>query len=62
MQYGNCLQGGQGVCVSPLKIVTSPDNSFLPGAPGAGRTTQVRGAVDPGVGGPQGRPVAGGRP
>jgi hypothetical protein len=31
VQYGNCLQGGQGVCVSPLRIVTSPDNSFLPG-------------------------------
>jgi hypothetical protein len=44
VQYGNCLQGGQGVCVSPLKIVTSPDNSFIPGGPGAGRTTRVRGA------------------
>jgi hypothetical protein len=43
VQYGNCLQGGQGVCVSPLRVVTSPDNSFLPGASAAGRTTQVRG-------------------
>jgi hypothetical protein len=32
VQYGNCLQGGQGTCVAPLRIVTSPDNSFLPGA------------------------------
>jgi hypothetical protein len=44
VQYGNCVQGGQGVCVSPLKIVTSPDNSFLPGGPEAGRSTRVRGA------------------
>jgi hypothetical protein len=44
VQYGNCLQGGQGVCVSPLKLVTSPDNSFLPGGPGAGHTSRIRGA------------------
>ena len=31
VQYGNCLEGGQSVCVTPLKIVTSPDNSFVPG-------------------------------
>ena len=31
VQYGNCLQGGQGTCVPPLRVVTSPDNSFLPG-------------------------------
>jgi hypothetical protein len=43
VQYGNCLQGGQGVCVTPLKIITSPDNSFLPGS-GAGRASRVRGA------------------
>ena len=30
-QYGNCVQGGQGYCVPPLRIVTSPDNGFLPG-------------------------------
>ncbi|HEV7584912.1 MAG TPA: hypothetical protein VGO14_03940 [Solirubrobacteraceae bacterium] len=44
VQYGNCLQGGQGVCVSPLKIVTSPDNSFLPGGSQPARTVQLRGA------------------
>jgi hypothetical protein len=43
VQYGNCLQGGQGTCVPPLRIVTSPDNSFLPGDPGPRRTTLVRG-------------------
>ena len=42
VQYGNCLQGGQGTCVAPLKIVTSPDNSFLPGAGGAHLGTVVR--------------------
>jgi hypothetical protein len=36
IQYGNCLLGGESVCVTPLQIVTSPDNSFLPG----GGTTQ----------------------
>jgi hypothetical protein len=43
VQYGNCLQGGQGVCVSPLRIVTSPDNSFVPGGRGQQATTLVRG-------------------
>jgi hypothetical protein len=31
VQYGDCLEGGQSTCVPPLKIVTSPDNSFVPG-------------------------------
>jgi hypothetical protein len=43
VQYGNCLQGGQGVCVSPLRIVTTPDNSFVPGGPAQSDTTPVRG-------------------
>jgi hypothetical protein len=45
VEYGNCLQGGQGACVPPLRIVSSPDNSFLPGglAPATQRT--VRGAM-----------------
>jgi hypothetical protein len=43
VQYGNCLQGGQGVCVSPLRIVTTPDNSFVPGGPAQPETTLVRG-------------------
>jgi hypothetical protein len=30
VQYGTCLVGGQGTCVPPLRVVTSPDNSFLP--------------------------------
>lgn len=31
MDYGDCSVGGQYTCVTPLTIVTSPDNSFLPG-------------------------------
>ncbi len=31
IQYGNCLEGGQSTCVPPLKVITSPDNSFIPG-------------------------------
>lgn len=29
--YGDCLEGGQATCVTPLTIVTSPDNGFVPG-------------------------------
>jgi hypothetical protein len=44
IQYGDCLQGGQGTCVPPLRVVTSPDNSFLPGGASAPRrTASVRG-------------------
>jgi hypothetical protein len=41
--YGSCVKGGQGTCVTPVLIVTSPDNSFVPGG-GRGRPhTAVRG-------------------
>jgi hypothetical protein len=43
IQYGNCLVGGQSVCVTPLQIVTSPDNSFLPGGDAAQSTVLIRG-------------------
>jgi hypothetical protein len=43
VQYGNCLEGGQGTCVAPLRIVTSPDNGFLPGGSGPGDATLMRG-------------------
>lgn len=43
VQYGDCLEGGQGTCVPPLRVVTSPDNSFLPGGSTPRRTTRVRG-------------------
>jgi hypothetical protein len=43
LQYGNCLEGGQGTCVSPLRIITSADNSFLPVGDTARRSDNVRG-------------------
>jgi hypothetical protein len=44
IQYGDCLEGGQSTCVPPLKIVTSPDNSFVPGQTSpTRRTALVRG-------------------
>jgi len=45
VQYGNCLQGGQSTCVAPLRVVTSPDNSFLPGATAPHLTTSIRGVT-----------------
>ena len=44
-QYGDCLEGGQGTCVAPLRVVTSPDNSFLPGGSTSRRTARVRGVA-----------------
>jgi hypothetical protein len=29
--YGNCVEGGQSTCVPPLEVITSADNSFVPG-------------------------------
>jgi hypothetical protein len=43
VHYGNCLAGGQGACVTPLLVVTSPDNSFLPGGSAAITKTRIRG-------------------
>jgi hypothetical protein len=45
LQYGDCRVGGQGTCVPPLRVVTSPDNSFLPGGSAAQRITRVRGVT-----------------
>ena len=44
VQYGNCIQGGQGTCVSPVRIITSPDNSFVPGSATASLHAPIRGA------------------
>ena len=43
VQYGNCLQGGQGTCTPPLRVVTNPDNSFLPGGQAPARRAVIRG-------------------
>ncbi|HWX74260.1 MAG TPA: hypothetical protein VNZ05_03075 [Solirubrobacteraceae bacterium] len=44
VQYGPCKQGGQATCLPPVRIVTSPDNSFLPGGAAASRRATIRGA------------------
>jgi hypothetical protein len=42
--YGNCIQGGGSTCVTPLRIVTSPDNGFVPAGSAPVRTVALRGA------------------
>ena len=43
IRYGDCVLGGQYTCVTPVSIVTSPDNSFLPGGAAAMRSLPLRG-------------------
>ncbi len=43
--YGNCLIGGQNTCVRALTIVTSHDNSFVPGATHTTARSIIRGRV-----------------
>lgn len=43
IHYGDCVLGGQYTCVTPVTIVSSPDNSFVPGATAATRTASLRG-------------------
>jgi hypothetical protein len=45
VQYGDCLQGGQGTCVPPLRVITSPDNSFVPGGSAPHTTALIRGVA-----------------
>jgi hypothetical protein len=45
VQYGDCVEGGQSTCIPPLRIVTSPDNSFAPGGSTALRRTAIRGVT-----------------
>jgi hypothetical protein len=42
LQYGDCVLGGQSTCVPDVRVVTSPDNSFVPGPPIV-RTSSIRG-------------------
>jgi hypothetical protein len=42
VQYGDCVEGGQATCVPPLRVVTSPDNSFLPGGSASQRVAPLR--------------------
>jgi hypothetical protein len=41
IHYGDCVLGGQYTCVTPIAIVSSPDNSFVAGA--GARSLQIRG-------------------
>ena len=43
IRYGDCVLGGQYTCVTPVSIVTSPDNSFVPGATAVRPTVSLRG-------------------
>jgi hypothetical protein len=43
VQYGVCLEGGQATCVPPLRVVTSPDNSFVPLGSAPHAVVQLRG-------------------
>ncbi len=43
VQYGDCLRGGQGTCVPPLRVVTSPDNGFVPGGSTRSLPARIRG-------------------
>lgn len=44
IRYGDCVLGGQYTCVTPVAIVSSPDNSFVPGATAATQSLPLRGA------------------
>lgn len=43
VQYGDCVVGGQSTCVTPVRVVTSPDNSFLPGSASTHASAALRG-------------------
>jgi len=43
VQYGDCVEGGQSTCVTPLRVVTSPDNSFVAGGDTRRHSRLVRG-------------------
>jgi hypothetical protein len=43
IRYGDCLLGGQYTCVTPVSIVSSPDNSFIPGGSIARQSLLLRG-------------------
>jgi len=45
IRYGDCVLGGQYTCVTPVAIVSSPDNSFVPGRAAATRTASLRGVT-----------------
>ncbi len=45
IRYGDCVLGGQYTCVTPITIVSSPDNSFVAGRTSATHALQLKGAT-----------------
>jgi len=45
VQYGDCAEGGQNTCVPRLRVVTSPDNSFIPFGSRPHRAIRIRGVT-----------------
>ncbi len=45
LQYGDCVQGGQSTCIPVVRVVTSPDNSFIPGGESPAHRASLRGVV-----------------
>jgi hypothetical protein len=45
INYGDCVQGGESTCVPPLRVVTSPDNSFVAGGSTPQQRARVRGVL-----------------
>ncbi len=43
VQYGDCVVGGQSTCVTPVTVITSPDNSFVAGGSSPQSTASLRG-------------------
>lgn len=43
ISYGDCVLGGQSTCVPHVRVVTSPDNSFVPGGSAPQLETGLRG-------------------
>jgi hypothetical protein len=45
IQYGDCAEGGQNTCVPRLRVITSPDNSFIPFGSQPHRAIRIRGVT-----------------
>ncbi len=45
IQYGDCAAGGQNTCVPRLRVVTSPDNSFIAAGSQPHRAVRIRGVT-----------------
>lgn len=43
VQYGDCVEGGQSTCVPAVRVITSPDNSFLAGGATPQHSASLRG-------------------